>query len=66
MTTKKVCSECGSDRVEYSVPAWFDANTHEHTGNDDEADVMYTYCHKCEEDGREGSRSGDWLKEVAA
>lgn len=57
----KVCSECGSERVEYAVPAWFNANTHEQTGVDDEAEPLYTWCHDCDE-----SRRGDWMKEKAA
>ena len=55
----KVCSECGSSRVEYAIPAWFNANSHEQVGVDEEADVQYTFCHDCDE-----SRSGNWLKEV--
>lgn len=57
---KKVCTVCKGDNVEYSIPAWFNANTHEQTGTDDEADVMYTFCHDCDE-----SRSGDWLEDAA-
>ncbi len=55
----KVCSVCRSPRVEISLPAWFDANTHEQTGVDDEADVGYTYCHDCDE-----SRRGDWTEDA--
>lgn len=55
----KVCSQCGSPRVEISLPAWFDANTHEQTGTDDEADAMYTYCHDCDE-----ARSGNWTDDA--
>jgi len=55
----KVCSECGCHDVEISLPAWFNANTHEQTGTDDDADVMYTFCPDCDE-----SRSGDWTKEI--
>ena len=55
----KVCSECGSSRIEISLPAWFDANTYGQTGTDDDADVQYTYCHDCDE-----SRCGDWTKEI--
>lgn len=51
----KVCQVCGSDRIEISLPAWFDANTLEQTGVDDEADVMYTFCRQCDE-----ARRGDW------
>lgn len=54
----KVCSECKGKRVEISLPAWFDANTNEQTGVDDEADVMYTFCHDCDE-----SRKGNWTEE---
>ena len=54
----KVCTECKSERVEYAVPAWFDANTHEQIGVDEEADPLFTYCHDCEE-----SRLGDWTEE---
>jgi len=51
----KVCTECGSQNVEISLPAWFNVNTLEQTGTDDEADPLYTWCHDCDE-----SRRGDW------
>ena len=59
-----VCSECGGDRVEYSIPAWFNANTHEQTGVDEGSEVMYTYCPDCC-DGAGESRRGNWLTEVS-
>ena len=55
----KVCEVCGCKDVEISLPAWFNANTLEQTGTDDEADVQYTFCPECDE-----SRGGDWTKEV--
>lgn len=56
---RKVCTECGGGNAEYSVPAWFNANTHEQTGVDEDADVMYTYCPDCDE-----SRKGNWIEEA--
>jgi hypothetical protein len=55
----KVCSECGSERVEYAIPAWFDANTDKYVSADEEADTLYTFCHDCDE-----SRSGDWIEDT--
>ena len=59
MTTVKVCTECGSERVEYAIPAWFDANTDKQTSVDEEAGALFTYCHDCDE-----SRGGNWIEEV--
>lgn len=55
----KVCSVCGSSEIQVTLPAWFNPNTWEQVGTDDDADVMSTYCGKCDE-----SRNGDWMKEA--
>jgi hypothetical protein len=55
----KVCSVCKGKAVEISLPAWFNANTLEQTGTDDEADATATWCPDCDE-----SRGGDWTEEA--
>lgn len=55
----KICSVCQGSNIEISLPAWFNANTYEQTGIDEEADALYTWCEDCDE-----SRRGDWTEEV--
>ena len=44
-----VCAECGSERVQYAVPAWYDFNTGELISTDDGCDPLMIFCEECEE-----------------
>ena len=57
-TTKWVCPECGSDRVQARM--WVDANTGEHMSEDEGC----YYCPACEEAGEDGSLKRLTEKEI--
>jgi len=44
------CAFCGSDDVEYCIPAWFTGRG-EFTEPDSEAEIRTTFCNKCERSG---------------
>jgi rRNA maturation protein Nop10 len=46
--SKYVCEDCGSEKVQVCLPAWFDPNKNlKMVDIDDAADELSTYCEEC-------------------